>query len=148
MFSQFPNDSSMPGMDDPTGPTARGPNQDSPDSGGSIADLLAKMPWMKAFVEHRPPPSQVFDKQILVVAGIYFFLFLTGICGNSSVIAMIVHITQTLKHQVSRENAFLYIIVLCCVDFMVLLSLPITICDLLLGHWMFGKWICRLVGMC
>lgn len=46
--------------------------------------------------------------------------------------------------KLNQENTFIYLIALSIVDTCVILSLPIAISDMLLGHWIFGTMVCKI----
>lgn len=80
------------------------------------------------------------NNHVLVIALVYAVLFMVGICGNVSVITLIRHVHT----DVAYENTMIYVLFLCCVDFISMMPLPMTIVDQLLGFWMFGTTLCKL----
>lgn len=93
-----------------------------------------------------PPPTnwQKTGMQ-LTIAG-YSFLFIVGICGTTSVMSIIRFIqnseplvARSSPNKPTMDTAMYYIFALCLVDFTVLLTIPLTLIDQLLGFWMFGQ---------
>jgi len=92
------------------------------------------------------PPVQDLQPRVLLVVIIFVLCFIVGICGNSSVLTIIRGIVLERKNGVksggcgaggnghnsvavrrrhpASDNAILYIAALCCVDFLMSLSLP------------------------
>ncbi len=86
-------------------------------------------------------------------------MFLVGSYGNVIVISCIQFIRHTLSEKTSRwsnfnhsrsmkkdrhtSTTFFYVTALCCVDLAAMLSMPLTIADLLLGSWIFGETMCK-----
>ncbi len=98
----------------------------------------------------------VTDGRSLTIAGVYGILFIVGTYGNVSVVNCIHFIqkrTESKRKKLSdkfvraerqRKNVFLYVTALCCVDMAAMLSILITIANLLFGTWIFGTLVCKL----
>lgn len=89
-----------------------------------------------------PPPVNWRRTGIqLMIAG-YSLLFMVGICGTTSIMSIIRFIQNNniarCTPKQKMDTAMYYIFALCLVDFAVLLSIPLTLVDQLLGFWMFG----------
>lgn len=86
--------------------------------------------------------------RFLINITIYSFCFILGICGNSSILTIIKSIISKRHsgrlNRRQKDYAFFYIISLCVVDMVMLMSLPTCILDLIIGFWIFGTWICKL----
>lgn len=75
------------------------------------------------------PPIQELQPRVLTVVIIFVICFIVGICGNASVWTIIRGILNERKscrvaNRKNRDNAILYILALCLVDFLMSLSLP------------------------
>ncbi len=96
----------------------------------------------------------------LAMASIYALMFLVGSYGNVIVISCIQFIRHTLssekksrwsnfnhsrsmKKDRHTSTTFFYVTALCCADLAAMLSIPLTIADLLLGSWIFGETMCK-----
>uniref|UniRef100_A0AC35U044 G_PROTEIN_RECEP_F1_2 domain-containing protein n=1 Tax=Rhabditophanes sp. KR3021 TaxID=114890 RepID=A0AC35U044_9BILA len=96
-----------------------------------------------------------------IVAVIYLICFIVGLCGNTSMLTMIwtsnkltnniQHSSVVMKRRRSSvgcrnggDNVRIYVIALCIIDTIMLLSLPSTIADSLVGFWMFGTLACKI----
>uniref|UniRef100_A0A0N4Z9L5 G_PROTEIN_RECEP_F1_2 domain-containing protein n=1 Tax=Parastrongyloides trichosuri TaxID=131310 RepID=A0A0N4Z9L5_PARTI len=86
--------------------------------------------------------------RFLINIAIFCFCFILGICGNSSILTIIRSVlskrTSNRQNKRQKDYAFYYIISLCVVDMVMLMSLPTCILDLIIGFWLFGTWICKL----
>ncbi|KAK6060642.1 7 transmembrane receptor, partial [Cooperia oncophora] len=79
----------------------------------------------------------------MAIASFYALLFMLGTCGNAAILAVVHHVKASDSR--SRHNTTLtYICILCIVDFLSMLPLPMTIIDQILGFWMFGTFACKL----
>uniref|UniRef100_A0AC35TYN3 G_PROTEIN_RECEP_F1_2 domain-containing protein n=1 Tax=Rhabditophanes sp. KR3021 TaxID=114890 RepID=A0AC35TYN3_9BILA len=98
-----------------------------------------------------PSIQEVAPRHLFLVC-FYSACFLIGICGNSSIMT-IIHNVLTKRagsryvHK-QKDYTIFYIGSLCVVDFVMLLSLPTCISDIVIGFWMFGTWICKLHHVC
>lgn len=91
---------------------------------------------------------------VLIVAGIYLLCFIVGICGNASTLTLIFGFgTPKTKSapklgQAAHDRFKVYVACLCFVDSLMLLSLPSTIVDSLIGFWIFGSVACKFHHFC
>ena len=76
-------------------------------------------------------PNLMTDSVAFGAAGLYFCLFLIGLCGNVTVLCVLHQMRGILK--ASADNTFLYVIALCLVDLCVIVSLPMTISKMIFG---------------
>ncbi|CAD5219674.1 unnamed protein product [Bursaphelenchus okinawaensis] len=92
------------------------------------------------------------DPGIFVVTGIFLVCFIVGICGNASTLTIILDMGTPKKVKKIREtpqDSFrVYVASLCVVDTLMLLSLPSTIVDSLIGFWIFGTAVCKFHHFC
>lgn len=95
---------------------------------------------------------QEMQPKVLCVVIIFFLCFITGICGNASILTIIRGIMserRNVRHGGSMakrresDNAILYLAALCLVDFVMSLSLPPAILDSIIGFWLFGTTVCK-----
>ncbi len=96
-------------------------------------------------------PSLVGHPEILATAAIYMVLFLIGICGNTSMLTVLVYVHRALAHAAQRriqsshaQGTLVLITALCCADFLVNLTIPVSVADMLIGHWGFGTVFCKI----
>ncbi|CAJ0947295.1 unnamed protein product, partial [Mesorhabditis belari] len=80
---------------------------------------------------------------LMAIAGFYALLFLIGTCGNAGILT-VVHYVRYLDARARHNTTLTYICILCIVDFLSMLPLPMTIIDQVLGFWMFGTFACKL----
>uniref|UniRef100_A0A0N5BC35 G_PROTEIN_RECEP_F1_2 domain-containing protein n=1 Tax=Strongyloides papillosus TaxID=174720 RepID=A0A0N5BC35_STREA len=86
--------------------------------------------------------------RFLINIGVFCFCFIVGICGNSSILTIIRSVISKRNpgrlNRRQKDYAIFYIISLCVVDMIMLMSLPTCILDLIIGFWLFGTWICKI----
>ncbi|CAI4228769.1 unnamed protein product [Auanema sp. JU1783] len=119
----------------------------SPDS---ISDVNYILPpdvqgdiYQNYSVVYALPLSNHDNSSLMAIAAFYAMLFMLGSCGNAAILAVVYHVKSNDSR--SRHNTTLtYICVLCIVDFLSMLPLPMTIIDQILGFWMFGTFACKL----
>lgn len=89
------------------------------------------------------PLSNHDNGSLMAIASFYAMLFMLGTCGNAAILAVVHHVKASDSR--SKHNTTLtYICILCIVDFLSMLPLPMTIIDQILGFWMFGTFACKL----
>ncbi|XGW33319.1 hypothetical protein V3C99_017626 [Haemonchus contortus] len=89
------------------------------------------------------PLSNHDNGSLMAIASFYALLFMLGTCGNAAILAVVHHVKASDSR--SKHNTTLtYICILCIVDFLSMLPLPMTIIDQILGFWMFGTFACKL----
>uniref|UniRef100_A0A0N5A3D7 G_PROTEIN_RECEP_F1_2 domain-containing protein n=1 Tax=Parastrongyloides trichosuri TaxID=131310 RepID=A0A0N5A3D7_PARTI len=112
--------------------------------------------YIEIFPAYKEPETTAY-----IIAFAYMICLLVGLCGNTSMLTMI----WSARHFSSDQNNSskmvnrrrtgasirgscnsiqLYVIALCIVDTITLLSLPLAMSDLLVGFWMFGKYSCKI----
>ncbi|KJH40777.1 hypothetical protein DICVIV_13259 [Dictyocaulus viviparus] len=102
------------------------------------------------------PLSNHDNVSLMAIASFYAFLFMLGTCGNAAILAVIHHVKMSNSRS-KRNTTLTYICILCIVDFLSMLPLPMTIIDqaclkrltfvtiiIILGFWMFGTFACKL----
>ncbi len=88
---------------------------------------------------HRAP-----SRSNMTISLIYWLLFLVGFAGNTSILSLMFYLAQKIRRAgAAARNSLRYISALCCVDMLVVLSIPVVVVDLLLGQWPFGTAICK-----
>ncbi|CAJ0569076.1 unnamed protein product, partial [Mesorhabditis spiculigera] len=80
---------------------------------------------------------------LMAIAAFYALLFMIGTCGNAAILS-VVHYVRHQDLRAKHNMTLAYICILCIVDFLSMLPLPMTIIDQLLGFWMFGTFACKL----
>lgn len=82
--------------------------------------------------------------QSLLMPFIYIFFTLTGLIGNALVASMLVRIflSGTFLH------VYVYVCALCAVDFVFLLTGPITVTHMIVGTWVFDSTLCKVMFFC
>ncbi|KAI6187126.1 hypothetical protein M3Y98_00208500 [Aphelenchoides besseyi] len=90
------------------------------------------------------------EPELFVIAFIFLSCFIVGICGNASTLTQILGFgtpksTYFNRSSVSTPNRFLRIYVICLivVDSVMLLGVPSSITESLIGFWLFGNY-CKL----
>ncbi|KAK6010014.1 hypothetical protein OSTOST_25022, partial [Ostertagia ostertagi] len=74
------------------------------------------------------PLSNHDNGSLMAIASFYALLFMLGTCGNAAILAVVHHVKASDSR--SRHNTTLtYICILCIVDFLSMLPLPMTIID-------------------
>ncbi|KAI6200367.1 hypothetical protein M3Y96_00726300 [Aphelenchoides besseyi] len=101
--------------------------------------------YLESYPSLREPEPELF-----VIAFIFLSCFIVGICGNASTLTQILGFgtpksTYFNRSSVSTPNRFLRIYVICLivVDSVMLLGVPSSITESLIGFWLFGNY-CKL----
>lgn len=84
----------------------------------------------------------------LTLCVLYGILFCFGIVGNLWVVSVVMYILKSFRCCLAQnQNIFLYILSLSIVDAMVLMTLPMLVCDIYFVRWIFGGYLCKMYWM-
>ncbi|KAK5973634.1 hypothetical protein GCK32_020493, partial [Trichostrongylus colubriformis] len=104
-------------------------NESSPTSVDIAQGTFLDQPLYENFsVVYALPLSNHDNGSLMAIASFYALLFMLGTCGNAAILAVVHHVKATDSR--SKHNTTLtYICILCIVDFLSMLPLPMTIID-------------------
>lgn len=91
---------------------------------------------------------------VFIVVGIYLVSFIVGMCGNASTLTLIFGFGMPRRRPIpktghtAQDRFKVYVACLCFVDSLMLLSLPTTIVDSIIGFWIFGNVACKVHHLC
>ncbi|CAJ0572493.1 unnamed protein product, partial [Mesorhabditis spiculigera] len=98
------------------------------------------------YVKNVYPPVQDLQPRVVMVIIVFMICFVSGICGNTSVLTLLkgIFFDRKSRHARQGDNAMIYIGALAICDFTMSLSLPPAIMDSVIGFWMFDTTTCKL----
>ncbi|RCN47269.1 hypothetical protein ANCCAN_06711 [Ancylostoma caninum] len=119
-------------------------NQTAAQSSGLTQVHFTEQTFYENFtVVYTLPLSNHDNGSLMAIASFYALLFILGTCGNAAILAVVYHVKAS-ESRSKHNTTLIYICVLCIVDFLSMLPLPMTIVDQILGFWMFGTFACKL----
>ncbi|KAK6032682.1 7 transmembrane receptor [Ostertagia ostertagi] len=83
------------------------------------------------------PLSNHDNGSLMAIASFYALLFMLGTCGNAAILAVVHHVKASDSEIKAQHNLNLHM-------HTIMLPLPMTIIDQILGFWMFGTFACKL----
>lgn len=95
------------------------------------------------------------EGSVFVLTSIFLTFFVVGVCGNASTLSLIFGCGTPRRRRKQRtsirgplRHAHWYLVGLSCVDILMLLGLPGSMIDSLIGFWIFNSTFCKFHYFC